>query len=73
MGPFENFIMGMLTNLGNLSLDRLHNMLRVFVVGEPKYEGRSQEQLAGFLQVLVSQGKVDVNNGIYSKCKAHAA
>lgn len=72
MGPFENYIIGMLTNLGALPADRLHNMLRVFVVGEPKYEGRSQEQLAGFLQLLVEQGKLEVNNGIYSKHKGPA-
>jgi anaphase-promoting complex subunit 2 len=73
MGPFENYIMGMLTNFGALPADRLHNMLRVFVVGEPKYEGRSQEQLAAFLQLLAEQGKLDVSNGIYSRRKGPAA
>lgn len=72
MGPFENYIMGMLTNFGALPCERLHNMLRVFVVGEPKYEGRSQEQLASFLQLLVDQGKLQVNNGIYSRHKGEA-
>jgi anaphase-promoting complex subunit 2 len=69
MGPFENYIMGMLTNFGSLPCERLHNMLRVFVVGEPKYEGRSQEQLGAFLQLLVDQGKLEVNTGMYSRSK----
>lgn len=69
MGPFENYIMGMLTNFGALPCERLHNMLRVFVVGEPKYEGRSQEQLGAFLGLLVEAGKLEVNNGIYSRHK----
>lgn len=72
MGPYENYIIGLLTNCGTLSLERLHNMLRVFVVGEPKYEGKSQEQLAAFLQIMVTKGKIELNNGIYSKCKAAA-
>lgn len=67
MGPFENYITGMLSNMGALPLERLHNLLRVFVVGEPKYEGRSQDQLAAFLQLLAEQGKVEVANGLFSK------
>lgn len=72
MGPYENYIMGMLTNFGALPCERLHNMLRVFVVGEPKYEGRSQEQLGAFLGLLVEAGKLEVNNGIYSRHKGGA-
>lgn len=70
MGPYENYIIGLLTNCGTLSLDRLHNMLRVFVVGEPKYEGKTQEQLAAFLHIMVSKEKIDVANGMYSRRKA---
>eukprot|EP00798_Chlamydomonas_sp_ICE-L_P002183 gene2183-33798_t len=32
MSPFENYIYGMLTNYKELPLDRLHSMLRMFVV-----------------------------------------
>jgi anaphase-promoting complex subunit 2 len=32
LGPYEPYIMGMLANYGGLPLDRLHNMLRLFVV-----------------------------------------
>jgi anaphase-promoting complex subunit 2 len=70
MGPFENYILGMLANFGALPLERLHNMLRVFVVGEPKYEGRSQEQLGAFLALLGAQGKLEAANGLYSKRRA---
>lgn len=70
MGPYENYIIGLLTNCGMLSLDRLHNMLRVFVVGEPKYEGKTHEQLAAFLQIMLAREKIDVDNGVYSRRKA---
>lgn len=69
MGPYENYVMGLLTNCGILSIDRLHNMLRVFVVGEPKYEGKTQEQLAALLQIMVAKQKIDVTNGVYSRRK----
>lgn len=69
MAPFENYILGILTNFSSVALDRLHNLLRVFVVGEPKYEGRTQEQLAAFLAHLVAAGKVEVDNGIYKRKK----
>jgi anaphase-promoting complex subunit 2 len=69
MGPFENYIIGLLTNCGSLPLDRLHNMLRVFVVGEPKYEGRSQEQLGAFLAIMAGHSKIEANNGVYSRPK----
>lgn len=72
MGPYENYIIGLLTNCGTLSADRLHNMLRVFVVGEPKYEGKTLEQLAAFLQIMVAKEKIDVSNGVYSRRKAAA-
>lgn len=70
MAPFENYILGILTNFSAVSLDRLHNLLRVFVVGEPKYEGRSQEQLAAFLAHLQAGGKVEADNGVYRRKKA---
>lgn len=72
MGPYENFIIGLLTNCGTLPLDRLHNMLRVFVVGEPKYEGKTQEQLAAFLQVMVAREKIEGHNGVYSRKKSQS-
>lgn len=69
VAPFENYILGVLTNFSAVSLDRLHNLLRVFVVGEPKYEGRSQEQLGAYLAHLVAQGRVEVDNGVYRRSK----
>lgn len=32
MAPYENYIIGMLNNYKQLPLDRLHNMLRMFVI-----------------------------------------
>ena len=71
VAPFENFIFGILTNFAAVSLDRLHSLLRVFVVGEPKYDGRvSQEQLGAFMARLVAQGKAEADNGVYRRKKA---
>jgi len=65
LGPYEPYIMGMLTNYGGLPLDRLHAMLKLFVVS-PKYD-KSTEQLAGFLSHLATQEKLIVDNGVWKK------
>jgi Anaphase promoting complex (APC) subunit 2 len=67
MAPFENVILGLLTNAGPLPLERLHGLLRVFVVSEPRYEGRSQEQLAAYMALLAARGRVEAVNGIYRR------
>ncbi len=66
MSPYENFIIGILTNFSAVPLDRMHSLLRMFVVSEPKYD-KSQEQLAAFLQVMAAREKVDIENGIYKR------
>ena len=44
---YEQYVIGMLTNFPSLPLDRIHNMLKMFV-SEPPYD-RTSEQLAAFL------------------------
>ncbi len=67
MSPFENYIHGMLTSYKQLPLDRLHSMLKLFVIS-PKYE-RSVDQLAAYLAFLVSEGKValDPTSNMYKR------
>lgn len=36
MAPYENYVMGMLTTYKQLPLDRLHHMLKLFVIA-PKW------------------------------------
>ncbi len=66
-------VAGLLTNSpAGLSLERLHALLRLFVVGEPKYEGKSQEQLLDFLTLLEVKGRVasDAVTGVYKRGSA---
>ncbi|EFJ49123.1 hypothetical protein VOLCADRAFT_80889 [Volvox carteri f. nagariensis] len=54
VGPFENYIKGMLQNYGGLPLDRLNHMLRLFVVSTPKYD-KTPEQLQVWHPTLVNE------------------
>lgn len=66
MAVFEQFVMGMLTNFDSgLPLDRIHNMLKMFVV-DPPYD-KSSEQLEAFLRQLASEEKVAIEGGLYKK------
>ncbi len=65
MGPFETYIMGMLTNFDALPLDRIHNMLKMFAV-QPPYD-KSMEELAGYLARLVAEEKLVLEGGMYKK------
>jgi hypothetical protein len=65
MAPYENYIVGMLTNFESLTLERLHSMLRMFVIN-PKYD-KSQEQLADFLAHLVGRERIAMEGALYRK------
>ncbi|KAH8104540.1 hypothetical protein BXZ70DRAFT_593840 [Cristinia sonorae] len=60
MKVFWKFIEGMLTNLGQLSLDRIHGMLKF----APGYD-RSIEQLAGFMEAARREGLVTMRDGMW--------
>lgn len=55
-----NFIRGMLTNLGELPLDRIQTMLRYV----PNYD-QNLEQLGAFMEAARVQGMVSVTNGLW--------
>ncbi|KAJ8433259.1 hypothetical protein Cgig2_023211 [Carnegiea gigantea] len=63
MTIYEKFILGMLTNFGNMSLDRIHNTLKMFCVADPPYD-KSLQQLQSFLAGLVSEEKLELRDGI---------
>ncbi len=56
MNYLEPFIMGMLTNFDALPLERIHNMLKMFVTNPP-YD-RSLEDLGKFMNVLLLREKI---------------
>ncbi|MCL7036355.1 hypothetical protein MKW94_014974 [Papaver nudicaule] len=64
MTVYEKFILGMLTNFGSMSLDRIHNTLKMFCVADPPYD-KSLQQLQGFLSGLVSEEKLELREGMY--------
>jgi anaphase-promoting complex subunit 2 len=65
MKVYEQYVIGMLTNFPSLPLDRIHNMLKMFV-SEPPYD-RTSEQLAAFLAQLVAEDKVVAEGNQYKR------
>ncbi|KAJ6794959.1 anaphase-promoting complex subunit 2 [Iris pallida] len=64
MTIYEKFIEGMLTNFGSLTLDRIHNSLKMFCLAEPPYD-KSLQQLQSFLSSLISEEKLEMREGLY--------
>ncbi|RZS03011.1 hypothetical protein BHM03_00033141, partial [Ensete ventricosum] len=60
----KKFIVGMLTNFGSMTLDRIHNTLKMFCVAEPSYD-KSLQQLQSFLSGLISEEKLEIREGLY--------
>ncbi|KAL4426176.1 hypothetical protein ABPG77_007458 [Micractinium sp. CCAP 211/92] len=65
MAAYEPFIMGMLTNFDALPLDRVHNMLKMFV-SDPPYD-KSLDQLGAYMARLVAEEKLSLEGGQYRK------
>ncbi|XP_078171953.1 anaphase-promoting complex/cyclosome 2 [Carex rostrata] len=65
MTVFEKFIMGLLTNYGTATLDKIHNTLKMFCISEPTYD-KSLHQLQSFLSDLISEEKIEMRDGLYS-------
>jgi len=66
MSVYEQYIMGMLTNFeAGLALDRIHNMLKMFVP-EQAYD-KNIDQLAAFLGQLVADEKLFNTGNVYTK------
>lgn len=62
MRMYWSFVVGMLTNLGNLPLDRIQSMLKMFV---PTGYTKTEEQLREFLNLMIEEEKLDFVAGAY--------
>ena len=70
MEVYESYIVGMLTNLGQLPLERIHNMLKMFVSGSDVKYNKTPQQLSMFLQHLCKQEKLECGpDGTYKLLK----
>lgn len=61
---FWSYIVGMLTNLDSLPLERIHQMLKMFASHAPGVEF-SQEELKNFLQRKVREHKLVFSGAVY--------
>lgn len=61
---FWSYIVGMLTNLDSMQLERIHQMLKMFASHGPGVEF-SQEELKNFLQRKVREHKLIFAGGVY--------
>ncbi|KAL9188455.1 hypothetical protein ACHAXT_006833 [Thalassiosira profunda] len=66
---YESYIIGMLSNLGQLPLERIHSMLKTFVAGSDHKYDKTPQQLAVFLQQLCKEEKLECSHGMYSILK----
>ncbi|KAK2381619.1 anaphase-promoting complex subunit [Trifolium repens] len=60
MTMYEKFILGMLKNIGSMTLDRIHNMLKMIFIAD-----KSLQQIQSFLSSLVSEEKLELRDGMY--------
>lgn len=66
MKAYESYIIGMLKNLGQLPLDRIHSMLKTFVAGSDHMYDKTAQQLAVFLKQLCREEKLECSpDGMY--------
>ncbi|XP_046390821.1 anaphase-promoting complex subunit 2 [Ischnura elegans] len=62
---FWSYIVGMLTNLGSLPLERIHQMLKMFASQGPTSVECSLQELRHFLDRKVREHKLLFSNGLY--------
>ena len=62
---FWSYIVGMLTNLESLPLDRIHSMLRMFAMQGPSSSQCSVDDLKRFLDRKVKDQELQFVNGFY--------
>ncbi|KAM4664309.1 anaphase-promoting complex subunit 2 [Discoglossus pictus] len=62
---FWTYIQAMLTNLESLPLERIHSMLKMFVMTGPVVTEIDMQELQGFLQKKVSDQHLVYSGGVY--------
>ncbi|XP_049600328.1 anaphase-promoting complex subunit 2 [Syngnathus scovelli] len=65
MQLFWAYIQAMLTNLDSMTLERIHSMLRMFVVSGPAVTEMDVAELEAFLQRKVREHQLVVSAGVY--------
>lgn len=70
MQVYESYIVGMLSNLGQIPLEKIHTMLKTFVAGSDHKYDKTPQQLAVFLQQLCKDEKLECSpDGLYKLLK----
>jgi anaphase-promoting complex subunit 2 len=70
MDVYISYIVGMLTNLGQLPLKTIHNNLKTFVTGSDIRYDKTPQQLSSFLQHLCQQERLECGpDGMYKLFK----
>jgi len=62
MRIYWTFISNMVTNLGGMTIERIHQMLQVCL---PDYKSQI-EKLESFLELMVQENKLEVNGDLYT-------
>lgn len=62
---FWTYIQAMLTNLESLTLERIHSMLKMFVMTGPVVTEIDIQELQGFLQKKVRDQQLIYSGGVY--------
>merc|ERR1719357_1737200 len=65
LGMFWSYILGMLTNLESLPLERIYQMLRIFAMQGPSAVECDMQELRAFLDTKVRQHKLAFSGGHY--------
>jgi len=65
LGMFWSYILGMLTNLESLPLERIYQMLRIFAMQGPSAVECDMQELRAFLDTKVRQHKLSFSGGHY--------
>jgi len=61
---YWSYVVGMLTNIGSLPLDRIHSMLKMFASSEASSQC-TVEDVKSFLQTKVGNGELVYVGGVY--------
>ena len=68
MNTYWTFIVGMLTNLGPMGIDQIHNMLNMMLQGEIEYTAK-KEELKLYLDSKIQEDKLELLQSTMYKLK----
>ncbi|XP_065067924.1 anaphase-promoting complex subunit 2-like isoform X2 [Rhopilema esculentum] len=67
---YWSYVVGMLTNIGALSIERIHSMLKMFAVTGPTGSQCTLEDVKKFLESKVKSGELLLSGGLYKLVKS---